>query len=75
MLPVNYNFCTLNLVTEEAEQEQRQLIEDGAVDFVVLRDQRLEECALDASRYALADQAEMYHEGDDHIYYLYERVD
>lgn len=75
VLPVNYNFCRLNLVTEEAEQEQRQIIEDAAVDFVVLWDKRLEECPLDASRYALVDNAEMYYEGVVYTYYLYERVD
>ena len=73
VLPVNQYFATLNLILPEMEQEQADMVEAGAVDFVVLQNQRLEDCSLDASRYSLVDTAQMYLEGDTYTYYLYEK--
>lgn len=74
VLPSNLYFARLNLIFDEMEQEQKQIVEAGAVDFVVLQEQKLEDCGVDASHYRLLDSADMFLEGDTYTYYLYGKV-
>ena len=63
-------FCKLNLALAEMDQEQRRMIEERRVDFVVTRMMRLEHM-LDASGYELVETASFPLEGREFVYYLY----
>ncbi len=71
-IPNNRYFCRLNMNLEEMDREQRRMVEECRVDYVVTRGMRLEDSGIDASHYYLVDAAEMPYEVIIWRYYLYE---
>lgn len=64
--PTAKYFCTLNIPLPQMEEEHRQLMAEGRVQFVVC-----EEELNNLPHYTLVDTASFPFEGRDHIYYLY----
>ena len=46
-------FCRINFNQRECYREQREIVESGAVDYVVTRNHTLEELRMDGSAYEL----------------------
>ena len=65
-------FCRLNIELPEMDEEQRRMIEERRVDFVVTRNDRLEDSEIDSTGYRLADTANIVFERELNTYYLYE---
>ena len=73
ILPTTKYFCKLNVSQEEMYRNQNQLVEQGAVDYVVTRALKLESLDLKACPYRMIDSADWYFEGMTYTYYLYQR--
>ena len=74
VLPTCKAFCQLNVYMEEQFALQNKYVEEGLVDFVVARDETLEESGIDSSHYRLIDTVSMFNEKD-RTYYLYEKIE
>lgn len=64
-------FCLLNVSAPEMWPNHYQQINGGLVDYVVTRDRELSSYRLDSSLYECVDQASLYFEGKERVYYLY----
>ncbi len=68
-LPVTRFFCTINNDLPEMQEEFRTAISGGKTGFVITRQQKMK----DPGPYQLADEAEMFFEGRNWTYYLYQK--
>ena len=68
-LPVTRFFCTINNDLPEMQDEFRDAISGRKTGFVITRQQKLK----DPGPYQLADEAEMFFEGRNWTYYLYQK--
>lgn len=71
--PVGRFFCKLNVELPEMMEEQNDIVEQGAVDFVVTRDHRLEDYGIDASVYRCVEEIVFGDHAWQHTYYLYQK--
>lgn len=71
--PCKY-FAWLNIPLEDVDDTQNQLIQTGAVDFVVTRNYELDPDLDPSGHYALAAYGEMPLEEEPEVYYLYEKT-
>lgn len=68
-------FCYLNIATSEMWQEQNACIANGEADFIVTRYYKLDQYAVDSSRYRLIDEyTHPFTENTTFTYYLYQRI-
>lgn len=67
-------FCELNIPLPEMYDMQRQFVEEGKTDFVVIRDRTLESTGMDCSHYRLVEECTSTYEVRDATFYLYEKV-
>lgn len=75
VLPTCRFFCYLNIPLNDLWTEQRQLIQEGQVDFIVTRHYPLTQYSVNSSQYGLIDTAQMVFEGYDYTYYLYGKTE
>ena len=68
-------FCELNIELDEMYAEQRRMIEEREVDFVITRGQTLDERGVDRSGYRLLLISNFPFEGKYFEYHLYERIE
>lgn len=71
IIPTCRFFCTFNVNAPGMWETQYSFIEEGKVDFVITRNNMLEQYNLDSSNYELLDSSSMYFEGVEFVYYLY----
>ncbi len=72
--PSSRFFCLLNVNAPDMWQTMYSQVSEGKVDFVVTRDRELGSYRMDASLYECIDQATLYFEGKDRVYYLYRLI-
>lgn len=70
MEPENSFFCTFNLSLDEQDEEHSELIQNGAVKYVVVRGKR-----SPGKNYILVDQCAFPFEGRNWTYSLYQLSD
>ena len=66
-------FCNFNINVPEMWSTQRELIENGEVDFIITRRYTIASYSPDTSAYTLVSTANMYFEGVEFVYYLYQK--
>lgn len=71
VLPSDPFFCTLNIDLKEMEGSMQDSIRQGKTAFVITRSGKLKS----GGAYQLVDEASMFFEGRNWIYYLYRRTD
>ena len=69
VLPESRYFCQLNIPLVEMVNEQRKLVIDGAIDYVVTRNQD----SLPGDHYRKIAESTFYYEGVDQVYTLFEK--
>ncbi|MBE6678878.1 MAG: hypothetical protein E7597_08820 [Ruminococcaceae bacterium] len=74
IVPTNKYFCKLNFESDEKTAETVNSILQGKTDFVVCWDKPLETDFEEEIPYVCVDTAVHYFQGEDHTYYLYQRV-
>ncbi len=70
ILPINRFSCKFNIYLAEQIMEQKTLIEEGKVDFVVTR----ERTSIPGDKYQIISSMELFSYPDDFTYYLFERM-
>lgn len=69
-------FCYFNINPPEMWEEQNACIQQGAADFIVTRQYKLEQYGIDMSNYKLVDEAEHpYDKNYSYTYYLYQLIE